>query len=151
MQSQLWFILAICLICVEIFVGFTIVATIFSISAITLGCLVYFFPTAFSSYITQLASYCAAVSFWGLVLWKPLKLLLKKYKKNEEYTNIIGQQGEVIDKDLITGKVGKIKWSGTQVKAMIDDSHQDKYKKIEVGSIVTITNIKNNIFIVKLK
>lgn len=149
MYIDIWFILAIALMGLEIFLGFTIIITIFAVAALTIGCLTYFFPATYDSIIIQLATYCATVAAWALILWKPLKLLLKKNTKNGEYSNIIGQKAEVIGADLKPGKIGKISWSGTQVKAMIDDIHHDKNKKIEVGTIVKITSIKNNIFIVK--
>jgi membrane protein implicated in regulation of membrane protease activity len=145
-----WFILAVVLICIEIFAGFTIFASIFAVAALTIGCLIYFFPEAFGSLMIQIAAYCAAVAFWSLILWKPLKLLLKQPQNNGEYINIVGQKGEVIGADLKPGHIGKISWSGTQVKAMIDKIHH-KDKKIEVGTTVTITGINNNIFTVKQK
>lgn len=52
----------------------------------------------------------------------------------------------VVESDLIAGKEGKVKWSGTICNAIIDE--KSNAEKIPVGSNVIIEEFKGNITIV---
>jgi membrane-bound ClpP family serine protease len=142
---EFWFILGLCLIVLEGLLGFTIITFIAGIAAINIGVLCYFFPEYYPQPVTvfSVAMYCGSIGVWTLLLYKPLKAL--KNRSKGTYSNIVGQEGEVIDKPLKPGKIGKIKWSGTFVKAKL--THGAKHQ-VPVGENVKIIDIKDNVFIV---
>lgn len=145
---EFWFILGLCLIILEGLLGFTIITFIAGLAAVTVGIMCYLFPEYYESPISifSLAMYCGFIGIWALLLFNPLKAL--KNRNKDGYNNIVGGEGEVVDKPLKPGKIGKLKWSGTLVKAKLKAGCKHQ---VAVGEDVTIIDIKDNVFIVTKK
>ncbi len=116
------------------------------LAAITVGLLISFVYLAENDYMLQLAWFLFFVAAWAAVLWYPLNRFLR-YRTEAEYSNIIGDKAVVVKNDLVKGKSGQVRWSGTNMTARIDNSAQ--IEKITVDSEVEITSIKGTLLRVK--
>ena len=114
--------------------GCLMVSTLISLSIITR-----------EAYLDQFVIFAVSTAFVTLVLWRPLKNLLRKTEENG-YSNIIGSSAAV-ESDIYSNTVGKVRWSGTTMKAKID--LQEESDIIKVGETVVITAINENVVSVK--
>ena len=127
------------------------------LSAITVGGLINLGILGQASHIEQVSLFLAFVFVWAAILWIPLKNFSFKNEVNA-FNNIVGDIAEVESDVLIKGKIGKVKWSGTIMRARldVDDTVQSVLKGTEVyiklvdGNTVTVTTgevivTKNNV------
>ncbi|MBA8667195.1 NfeD family protein [Holosporaceae bacterium 'Namur'] len=142
--KEFWFLLTGIFVVLEVVLGFTIVCLFAALSCFTVGIMVTF--SLAPNTIQQLAYFFGFTFLWTILAYKPLVNLVKKAPK-DSYNNIIGGIAEVTEKNLIAGKIGAVKWSGTIFKAMLAIDAEEK--EISVGKNVTIVAVKENIFIVK--
>lgn len=80
---------------------------------------------------------------WAVVLWKPLKNF--RQGNNPPFKDMEGQKAIVTGK-LEPGKTGHAKWSGTKMKAKLDESAK---KAKADGDEVEVVGLDGNILIVK--
>ena len=98
-------------------------------------------------WVSNIAVFLGASVIWGIILWKPLKKALNSSK--DTYSHMVGDSCKVIGVDLVKGEVGKVSWSGTVMKAKIDN--KEHAKTITVGSIAEIVSVKGNTLYIKQK
>lgn len=146
LQSEIWFIISIICLVIEIFAGLTIAFLFLALSSFFTGILINYNILSNISLIYQLACFFGIATLLSIFAYKPLLRFLKKHPKNE-FKNIIGSSAIVTQESLIPGRVGHVTWSGSIFKAILEDNHSNK--SVSVGSSVTIVAVKENIFIVK--
>lgn len=142
-----WFMAAIVLIGYELIAGFNLLFLFFmGLSAVCLGFMTYYNFIDPNNLTAQLIIFLTLFTAFFIVFWKPIRKILNG-KNHKQFQNIVGQHAEVISKDLTKKKIGKIRWSGTEVRAKLhEDSSLDNISK---GDAVEIIEIKDNTFIVK--
>jgi len=144
----LWFIAAVILISYELVIGFSaIFLFLLGVSALCVGFLShaeYIDPNNLSA---QFIIFLTLFVMFFILLWKPIRKALYK-KSGKTYQNIIGQKAEVISAKITKKKFGKIKWSGTEVKAKLHKDCDEDYATL--GDSVEVVEIKDNTFIVKI-
>jgi membrane protein implicated in regulation of membrane protease activity len=145
----IWISAALTLILLEVIMGFPLVFFITGLAAFSAAFAIWLWPILVGSVIDQVIVFLGAIPLWALILWKPLKLALKKHKEQNNFLNIVGQSAIVNEAELIKGKSGNIRWSGTIVRAQLSQDVQQA--KVSAGEEVTIVEVKENIFIVKHK
>jgi membrane protein implicated in regulation of membrane protease activity len=80
----------------------------------------------------------------AILLWKPLKNY-KSPNESKPFTDMEGQKAVVIG-TLEPGKHGQAKWSGTVMKAKLDESATSS---IAEGKEAVIVRVEGNILILK--
>lgn len=117
--------------------------------AITVGILIALGIISKNNFDWQLAVFLCSSVVWAFILWKPIKNYVNKSnsKIKLDNNNIVGQEVEVV-KDLIKNKVGQVKWSGTIMKAKIDE--ESKIDKINKGKVALVKDVNGNILIIDL-
>ena len=112
-----WLILSLILFIAEVTM-FQLIGVLFlALGALLLGVLITLGIFAESSLVSQVALFLCFSGLCALILWKPLKRL--KSKKGQEYSDIIGSYATVINAPLEQGKIGRVKWSGTIMRAKL--------------------------------
>ena len=96
--------------------------------------------------INQFILFFVLTAIWTALLWKPLKNFFKG--KNSGFNDMVGSTAMVYEEDLIRGKTGKVKWSGTIMKCKLDE-HYNMQEKIELDTEVVITEVSQGILIVR--
>lgn len=140
-NSLTWLVLGIIFIIIEVFaipgIGFLFAG----LGAITLGALLTFDLMFASGWTEHIAYFFFFTTVWAVILWVPLKNTLKN-KNGEGYSNIVGTSAEVTE-DLISGKIGQVKWSGARMRARIIASSDEE--KIPKGETVWVHENKGGI------
>ncbi len=147
-NPDFWFILGLILIVLEVVLGFTIVLLFTSLAAFTMGFIMFAQLAVFTNIYWQWAAFFGLTFFWALLLWKPLKKL--KNRNNGESTgfqNYFGQTVEVVNNDLVKGKLGAAKWSGTTIRVMLHPEYPEE--TLKVGGSAKIIDIRDNTFIIR--
>ena len=148
----LWVVAAVVFIIIE--VSIPGIGGLFSgVAALSLGTLLIFDIIAPETFIAQLAWFFGLTIFWAVVLWKPLKKMMKP--SGEAYSDIIGSPAKVVSR-MEKGKLGTVKWSGTTVRSRIIetsavdsiDADQEVWIHDKDGTVLLIdvspVNSKNN-------
>jgi len=147
-MAEIWFILAVILVGMEIYMGFTLVLLFSALASFLVGLLVSIHVVPENNLVLQFAIFFffTIISYMGL--WKPMKTFLDKRKASgEQFSNYIGQEVEVIESELKKGETGLVKWSGSYIRARIaDDASEEIYA---VGEKLSVVSVVENIFIVK--
>lgn len=144
---EVWFILAIIFIVLEVVLGFTIVLLFAAFASFSVGLLVTLGSLSEDSTVTQISLFFALSAVWTILLWKPLKRMLAKRSESEGVHSYIGQEVVLIDDTLEKGHIGDAKWSGTIRKIKIaEDAKELKYHS---GEILKVVAVQDNLFIVK--
>ncbi len=138
-----WFFLGLLLVIIEACAGFTVILFILGIACISVGIFLQYAPDLI--FLNQIVAMSGFVFIWAAILYPFLKKIRNRNK--ERYVNIIGQNAQVINAPLTNNSIGSIKWSGTIVRAQLFKGEVE----IPVGDVVTIHEVKENIFIVKRK
>ena len=112
-----WLILSLILFIAEVTMLQLIGVLFLALGALLLGVLITLGIFAESSLVSQVALFLCFSGLCALILWKPLKRL--KSKKGQEYSDVIGSYATVIDAPLEQGKIGRVKWSGTIMRAKL--------------------------------
>lgn len=95
-----------------------------------------------NDYIMQWIVFFASTIIWAIFLWKPMKNWRQNH--NQSFNDIRGEKVKIIGA-LAEGKTGKARWSGTDMKARLEDGA----KPLEDGAEAEIVDIKGNVLIVK--
>lgn len=136
-----WCILAIAFLIIEL-MTFTFGFIFMSLGAVIITLLLGLDIIANTDFLYQFL----IMLFFGVLSFVFFYRSFKKSKANNQNNYQEDMMAVVIDKDLILGQEGKIKWSGTICNAMIDKD--SNIKKINVGDNVVIKKFKGNIAIV---
>lgn len=150
-MTTIWFIFAIVLLILEVVMGFTIVLLFSSVSAFFVGALLYAGVGGQDDWISQFTVFFMLTAFFTLALWKPLKKLTGSKRgdiHDQPLHNIVGQDVMVVGEALVPGKEGKVRWSGTTVRAVLFEGVDQRF---EVDEVLVVVDVKGNIFIVNKK
>lgn len=143
-MSVFWFTLGALFVLIETMIFF-VIFFLSGIACFSVGLLCTVFPNI--SLLYQLLSFLFFLSFWTGILYGPLKRNMQCHLNDTKYSSILGSIATIIDEDLVKGRVGSIRWSGTICRAMIIDFEQKEIFK--EGDEVIICRIDGNIFYVK--
>mgnify|MGYP001190628559 CR=1 FL=1 len=88
--------------------------------------------------IEQLAVFFASTCVWTAILW-PILRNKNKGDDLDDFINIKGQEAVITEGAIHKGKVGKIAWSGTTMKAKL--SNDCPLDSIEDGETVIIDDM----------
>ena len=114
-------------------------------AAITIGGLLNFDIVETDEILKQFALFLGLTFGWAALLWVPLKKFRKKQMDNN-FSNIIGEVA-IVESDLLNKKKdGKVKWSGTIMRAKL--SQDSSTESINKGQEVVITAIDGNLLTV---
>lgn len=142
-----WLIVAAILLVVEIFSGGAVGFLFAGIGALITGGLLVFDILDHNAILLQLIIFCISSIASATVLWIPLQKFRHK-QSGDPYVNIVGTTAKVVDRPLIKGKTGNVKWSGTFMRAIISPSAPTL--EIAVDTEVTVVAVKGNKLIVEL-
>ncbi|AIL64720.1 hypothetical protein NOVO_01615 [Rickettsiales bacterium Ac37b] len=143
--SYAWMVFGIILIILEVLTTPGIGILCAGLAAIMVGIMILSSLIFDNSYIIQFGWFFAWTVVWAAVLWKPL-LQLRHSKPN--YHNIVGERAVVYKNDLVKGKTGVVKWSGTVMNALIIDASGVSF--ISVNQEVIIKDLKGNVLLVDI-
>ena len=139
-NSYFWLVIGVFLIIFEVTalpgIGFLFAG----LGAITLGGLLTFSLIDINGWFEHTAYFFFFTTIWAVILWTPLKRALHKNKGG--YQNIVGTRAEMVE-PLTSGKIGKVKWSGTLMRARISPDCQ--LDKIVEGETVWVVNNKGGV------
>ncbi len=136
-----WFALAVIFLIVEL-MTFTFGFIFITIGAVIISLLLTLDMIAASDFLYQIA----IMLFFCVLSFLFFYRSFKKSKENNGSGFREDMGAVVVESDLIAGKEGKVKWSGTICNAIIDE--KSNAEKIPVGSNVIIEEFKGNITIV---
>lgn len=143
-----WLIAGIALFALEIKSGGVLIVFMFlSLGAFTTLIAIISGLVQTDDYLTQTITFIISSGLYTALLWKKLRKTATEVTE-EEYNSMAGRTAVVIDADLEKGKTGKVKWSGTFMKAKID--RDSAVEKIAIGTEVSIKEVKGNTIIVDL-
>lgn len=137
--AYFWFICGIIIILLEMVI-FSVILLFISLASITLGGFLFFDIVGGEDYVIQAVIFFSSIIIWYLILYIPVKKY-KLFKPEKPYKDIVGHRAYVIG-ELEKGKIGKVKWSGTTMKAMLDDNNKDN--KLDNDMVVKIVSIEDN-------
>ncbi len=147
-MALIWLILAVILVALEIYLGFTLVFLFSALASLLVGCIVEIGLIPEDHLVFQFITFLFFTIASYILLWKPMKQFLDKKKAtNPKFQNYVGQEVEVIDNKLVKGETGLVKWSGSFIRARISDS--DEASEYNVGTKLTVESVEENVFIVK--
>jgi membrane protein implicated in regulation of membrane protease activity len=139
----LWFIAAMILIGYELIAGFSLLFLfLLGLAALCVGFATHLGYVDPDSFTSQLIIFLTLFVVFFVLFWKPIKRIINQ-NANANYSNIVGQKAEVIN-GPITKKSGKVRWSGTEVNAIL--TKNDSLENLEAGETVEIIEIKDNTF-----
>ncbi len=82
-------------------------------------------------------------AFWTILLWKPVKRWFGD--KAMGYNDMIGSRA-IAEEDLSKGKTGKVRWSGTIMRARVAESA--KKDKLEAGTELYVVDKDGSVLLV---
>lgn len=97
--------------------------------------------------IMQCAVFLILTSLSAALLWKRLKAWRTNPKNAGSYSNMIGDDAMVVG-TLVKGQTGMVRWSGTDMRAVIDASSSAEL--LSDGARVTITAVNGNVVSITL-
>ncbi len=116
-----------------------------------IGCLLSYIFIQFNliepNIVTQFAICGIGTVLSWILLWKPLKRIMKS--ENKEYTNMVGKTAKTTKHTLHKNMDGEVIWSGVKMKAQIDP--EANLESIPPNSDVKITSVKGNTLLVTIK
>ncbi len=145
-NAYLWFLLGCLFTTLEI-LGFAGIGFFFvGLAGLSVGILVSFDFIAEHNFLIQVTWFLAFISTFALALYNPLK----RYRRPNQrrFKDIVGQTGVVVQGNLIKGKIGNVRWSGTNMAAR---SIESAPTVILEGTEVEILEVTGNQLIVQIK
>lgn len=142
-----WFILAIIMVAMEVLLGMTVVLLSAAMAAFTVGILIISTTIPAHEGVWQSVVFCGMTILWCLLLWRPMKNLLRQHAHSKfTYNNIVGQT-ITLSQTITKGEIGSVEWSGSIFKAQIADDCE--VTQIDIKKHATIVAVKNNVLIIK--
>ena len=133
---MLWLMLGIACVVIDVFIAQTLVILFFGLGALTTALFAYWI----SDFNHEIILFLATTVFWSAILWQPLT----KRKRQQAYSNIIGQKVLVQSKNLAPGERGFGKWSGTSVNIELNPESESA----KAGDLLIITKLSGITFYV---
>ncbi len=94
---------------------------------------------------TQTAWFFAVTVAWAVLLWVPMqRMKVQKHAGVEGFANMVGDEVTVLKGGLHPNKSGKVRWSGTTMKAKLADGATAQAE----GETVLIQAVKGTVLIV---
>lgn len=141
----LWVVAAVVFIIIE--VSIPGIGGLFSgVAALSLGALLILGVVHPETFVAQLAWFFGLTILWAIVLWKPLKKMMKP--SGEAYSDIIGTHA-MVENRLEKGKLGTVKWSGTTMRSRIIESSEVDF--IDAGQEVWIHDKDGTVLLIDIK
>ena len=82
---------------------------------------------------------------WFVILYKPIKHFLQnKHGTDTDVKDIVGSVVVVVEAPLTSKEEGKVKWSGTIMRAQLDPSISSH---VAVGSNLVVQSVRGNLLI----
>lgn len=128
-----WMVFAVVLFLLEVLALPGIGFLFGGLGALTLGGLMAYQVLVPESVTLQIAYFFGFTCLWAAVLWVPFRKW-SATRKRGGYNNILGSRALVVERPILPGQQGKVKWSGTVMNAEL---HKDDVKA-EVGETVWI-------------
>jgi membrane protein implicated in regulation of membrane protease activity len=146
--NYIWLLIGSVLIFLEVIIAPGIGFLFSGLASITLGALITFgVIDDESSLLVQLAIFFALTILWAIILWRPLKKLIKKNKSS--YDNLVGTQAIIANNNILKGEIGEVIWSGTTMRAKI--SSNSVAEIINVNSKVVVLGQEDGVLIIDTK
>jgi len=139
-EPYLWLIAGMVLVALEVLTAPGIGLVFGGLAAIIVGVVIETGAIDQANHAAQFACWFALTCLTGFLLWKPMKNWRMKSRHSGDYNNMAGGTATVCDGDLVRGKTGKAKWSGTVMNAEIDSS--SSVDKIENGQLAEIVSVE---------
>ena len=141
--SELWLLLGVVLIILELSQLPGIGLFFFSFGAISTSIIIYYWPQ--ENIIIQFGYFGIAVFVQFVLLWYPLKIYVYKNKDSCQRNSfdLIGATVIVINKDIKAKNYGQVLWSGTIMNVQL----QDNEGMAKVGEDIYVLDIKGNTLI----
>lgn len=138
--ESLWLLVGAMLVVAEAFVAPGVGLLFAGIGAIIAGLLIGFGLLPADNLVLQFAVFFAFTAATAALLWKKIK----GFRQGKEtYSNIVGD-GAVVESDALKkGMDGKIKWSGTMMKARLIENAV--VPQISKGAEVIIEELRGNV------
>jgi membrane protein implicated in regulation of membrane protease activity len=137
-----WSIIGMILMALEIF-GIPGIGILFTgFSAITVAFTIYLDAQLIDDIAAQLLYFFFYTVVWAAILWIPMNKFIQ-YNDNGDYTNIINTYATTHN-DMKKGDFGEVMWSGTKVRAMIEEDNLDE--EIPAKTTVKIASVIDGIF-----
>lgn len=101
------------------------------------------------NWASQTAWFFGLTSVIAVILWEPLKRMKAPGNENkqiENFSNMVGDEAIVISAVIAPGGRGLVKWSGTQMNAVLSSSSPE----VALGTRVIIEKVEGTELIVSL-
>jgi membrane protein implicated in regulation of membrane protease activity len=144
--ALIWLAIGAALIITEFFITPGVGVVFIGLGALTTGALLQL--QLIGSTETQLISLSVASVFWALLLWKPLKRLVKTQNRNHNQSHIIGTEAIVSGKG-VNKTSGTAKWSGTEMNARL--AADAEVAELTAGDLAEVVELDGSVLILKPK
>ena len=138
--ESLWLVIGAVLVVAEAFIAPGVGLLFAGIGAIIAGLLIGLGLIPADNVVLQFAVFFAFTALTAGLLWKKLKAFRQG---KENYLNIVGDAGTVEGAALKKGVDGKIKWSGTSLKARLIENAAAA--QVSGGTEVIIEELRGNV------
>jgi membrane protein implicated in regulation of membrane protease activity len=143
--ATLWLLAGAAMVALEVSLGMISIVLLFTgLAAIVVGASLLLGLVAFDSVLTQWSLFFAATAAWGAGLWKPLRQL--RSRKSNEFNNMIGDKAKVLEGGIAPKQQGNIRWSGTVMKAELEETVT---QSLPEGANVEIVSVKGTVATVR--
>ena len=142
--SIIWLIVGSILIAFEVTILPGVGLLFAGLSAICVG--VALITGWIESPTVQFITFFFITGFWAAALWRPLKNFIKSPQSG--FDDMVGSIAVVCGDPIKSGRMGKVKWSGTIMKCKFTIETEEK-THLAPGTEVTIVGISNGILIVR--
>lgn len=143
---HMWLLAGLVLAALELIVHPGIGFLFAGLAGITTGVAVYNGWADYDDTFAQFAWFFGATCIWTLVLWKPMKNLRAPSAGSAGYSDMVGTSAVVTGGGLKLGKNGKVKWSGTAMRARLSDAAT---AEVIDGTEVTIVAVEGSVLVVE--
>jgi membrane protein implicated in regulation of membrane protease activity len=141
LEQNIWLIVAAIFFIIEVAVG-GIGLFFASLGAFVTG--VFLSNSLISDTLnSQVVCFFSISCLSAAILWQPLKSIRSK---KSSYNSIVGQTAFVESELLNKKNLGSVKWSGTIINAMLDES--SSLEEVSKNHEVTVVSVNKNIFYV---
>jgi len=142
--SHGWFFFGTLFIILEMAGFYGIGLFLMGLSALIVGVALSFNLIAEHDFLLQFITLFTFTLSSTAIFWKPLKRI--RSASSDVGVDIKGQVGVVVQGDLVRGKKGRVRWSGT---TMLARCTEDVEHSIPEGSQVRIIDVKGNQLLVQ--
>lgn len=138
--ESLWLLVGAILVVMEAFIAPGVGLLFAGLGAIIAGILIGLGLIPADNIILQFAIFFAFTALTASLLWKKLK----QFRQGKEtYSNIVGDSATVEGAALKKGVDGKVKWSGTSLKARLVENAA--VSQVSGGTEVIIEELRGNV------